>query len=958
MTDTKESFLCLHLNIRSMRENFDSFLLELCQMETQPCVIVLSEIWVYDYEIDFYKIDNYICYANCNDTYRAGGIAVYVKDNINVCHDKYNFDSADGIGLSFKINSLKIRLLAFYRFTGVPIDLFLTELRDSLVFIEDECVIYTGDINIDLTSPLDIVDRYKFLMNSNGFDSYINAPTRVSERSSSCLDHIFIRASPKIQNTCNFNGLILDNHISDHAMIELFAYIPKDNNENSGTTESKKIIDNNKFRNAILNANWSDIYECTDVNVAFKKFIDKIKLCLDKSLNTYKKINKNNKFRKAWMNNDLFRKIERKNALYKKYSKEPTNEILKLEYFNYRDNLKKELSETKENFYLDTCNRLKGNSKESWRIVDSLIGVKRRAIEIGEILNDRGELITDKTEIANEINRFFTNSFSNAYPNSTAALYQRYKDRFTTDPPISSFFLAPTSPVEIQRIIDELKIKKSPGKDKISTLAIKAVKEPLSEILSYIFNLSFLTGTYPRQLKETVVVAIFKGGDAKSMNNYRPIALLSVFAKIIEKLVKIRLQNFLNSINFYSSNQFGFRPGLGTEDAMKQVLSQFFNGINNSKKVAGLFLDIKKAYDCVNHETLLKKLYNAGIRGICNDWFKSFLSGRSQQVNIGGCLSDIAGINKGVPQGSSLSSELFLIYINDLCNGKFNGTVTSYADDTVLCYTVDTDLQLRAALLEDLRSLNIWLVKNSLQLNINKTKILRINLQKQPISFIQPFHDIECNNLDNCNCNHIEEVEHLKYLGITLDAQLNWNQHIQNLKKHLVIACRKFYYLRKLCTDRILNMLYCALVESRLQYGITMWGGAYLNSVNPLIIGQKFIIRVMSKKPARYHSLILFRDREILPLRYLYFYKVLEVFYRQSGQNPNDINYSHPTLRSRGTIVPPRPRKEKFRRFFLYVAPHVFNTLPIEIKNSINYKSFKSLVKRWLIEKDEVESLF
>lgn len=960
------SMLCVHLNIRSMRENFDSFLLELSQLDELPLIIVLSEVWIYENELDIYKIDGYHHYANCNDSYRAGGIVVYVKDGINVNHDKLNFISADGLKLYCTINNTNICVLAFYRFTGVSADIFVRELSHALDQIIDECVILTGDINVDLTSTARTVDEYKFMMNSYGFDSYINTPTRITGRTSSCIDHLYIRASPKILNLMNFEGTVCHNNITDHSMIKLFANLTDrripDNAQDSNnflSFKQRERVDNNKFLKEVQQTDWSVVYQCSNVDLAYDNFIVKIKDCLQKSLHKFTFHNKKNKFRKPWMNNNLLKKIEKKNTLYRKLSLEPENVNIKLEYYTLCKNLKKELSDVKEKYYQDTCSKLKGDSKTAWKIVDSLIGLKKKSIEVKEISNEQGELITDKGRIAEEFNKYFVNIVSTLdfNPNDSPTP-QTYRNRFKFDQPSASFFFMPTCPIEIQQVIDDLKLKKSPGKDGIATTTIKAAKEFLSVILSHIFNLSFESGTFPRQMKEAVVITIFKGGDTRNMSNYRPIALLSVFSKIFEKLVRNRIQNFLNASNFYSPNQFGFRAGLRTEDAMRQVLSKFYNGINDSKKVAGLFLDIKKAYDCVNHTILLRKLQDAGIRGICNDWFKSFLSDRTQQVEVGGCLSDVASIGNGVPQGSALSSELFLIYINDLCDGRFNGAVTSYADDTALCYAADTDAQLKTQIREDLEIINYWLHQNSLRLNIGKTKILMINLHQQPLSFSVPFHVAGCNDAASCSCEHIDEVNNLKYLGITIDSQLSWGTHISNLKLHLIIACRKFYYLRNLCPINILIMLYYALVESRLQYGITIWGGAYFTTLSPLLVGQKFIIRVICKKPARHSSLVLFRAKEILPLRYLYFFKVLEVFFERSGLSGGALLYSHPALRAGGSIIPPRPKKEKFRRCFLYVAPRVYNVLPFEIRAAEKLNRFKYLLKKWLLEKDSVETFF
>lgn len=664
---------------------------------------------------------------------------------------------------------------------------------------------------------------------------------------------------------------------------------------------------------------------------------------------------------KPWLTPYLLNRITVKNRLYKKTTKQPYNENLLNYYKRYRDKLKKEIQESKNKYFRETLNNLRGNSKETWKVVNTLLGENNRREPVKKMRATNGETLLNENLIANELNNHFISIYS---AKNTKKLnindYNSYKMLF--DKPIHhyhSMFFTPITNLEIEGIVLSMKSRKSPGYDNIRIELIKNVIKSISSTLAHIYNLSLETGVYPKKLKNAIVVPIFKSGDKENPNNYRPIALLSVFAKILEKVVRIRLVSFLTKHSFFSKNQFGFQKGLSTEDAMLKFISEIYNGINNNKKCAGLYLDIRKAYDTVNHDILLGKLQDSGVRGVCNNWFKSFLSNRSQQVRIGDSLSELKLIDTGVglPQGSGLSAELFLVYVNDLCNGNFEGSVTAFADDTALSYSADDRGQLAQMISEDLKKLNLWLQVNALELNASKSHIIVHKLRPEGNDLMNiSFHSNECDSPINCTCEKISEAPQVKYLGIIIDSKLTWNQQIIKLKRELTCVCRKFYYIRNLCPEYVMESLYYALVNSRLQYGIAVWGGAYFNNIKPLVTGQKYILRTIDKKPRLFSSLPIFRKWGFLPLRYLYFFKVLSIFFFRSGQ-VNVANREY-YLRSASNLTRPRPHKEIFKRFYLFIAPKVYNEIPISIRQQKNPRSFKFFLKNWLLEKQDVEVWF
>jgi len=266
-----------------------------------------------------------------------------------------------------------------------------------------------------------------------------------------------------------------------------------------------------------------------------------------------------------------------------------------------------------------------------------------------------------------------------------------------------------------------LKNNKSPGADNIGSKILKDIVCDIIYPLSHIFNLSFVTGVVPHSLKLAKVILVYKRGDRSDPGNYRPIFLLSVFDKILEKLMCKRLCFFLQLHNVLYSYQFGFRKYHSTTFALIDVIDGIYQHLDSDEYTIGIYLDLQKAFDTGNHDVLLYKLNNYGIKKSVYQWFKNYLSDRKQFTSLPGVSSEIGYISIGVPQGSVLGPLLFLLYVNDIHQAVLDAEVKLFADDTnlflhnkKLCTVFD-----RANTC--LQHMSKWLIANRLSLNVDQT---------------------------------------------------------------------------------------------------------------------------------------------------------------------------------------------------------------------------------------------
>ena len=321
-------------------------------------------------------------------------------------------------------------------------------------------------------------------------------------------------------------------------------------------------------------------------------------------------------------------------------------------------------------------------------------------------------------------------------------------------------------------------------------------------------------------------LVIHKNGSIQDMNNYCPISLLSIFDKIMEKIMHERLYKFLELNNILYSKQFGFRKNNSTIDALIKITDKIRESVDKGKYGCGIFIDLCKAFDTVNHNILLLKMEHYGVRGPSLQWFRSYLSERKQYVYINGECSELKQISCGVSQGTVLGPLLLKkldLYL--------------FADDTNIYYEDKSSENLEIRVNKELKNLYLWLSVNRLALNIEKTNFVIFHPFNKPFKY---------NVTIIIHKKAITEKKSIKYLGILIDSTLSWKDHITNLSKKLSRTVGILYKLRPFVNLKIMKDIYYALFYSHLVYGIHVWGSAWDSSLNIIQVLQKRVVRLMT----------------------------------------------------------------------------------------------------------------
>ena len=828
--DNQQSDLAaIHLNIRGLNSKIGELmhLIDNSLKCQSPEIIMLCETWLKS-NSPRPMIPGYMLERHDRKRKQGGGTGILISSR---CKYKRRQDleetdcaALESCFIELEANKKNIIFGSIYRPPNSPPNEFLelfNALTRKLQTENPQSELVIGlDHNLDLLKHGNHKPTRLFVeqLYDIGLVPLITKPTRISHSSATLIDNILV--SYKLADNSN-QGIICDN-ISDHlpCYALLHDIYPTKKEDTYITTRDLREVNltalKNKLNEGVLLPNPTH-----GVDEQFNHFHETLEYYIESFIPIVsRKINPKDIRREKWVCPGLLRSIKKCKRMYKKHITNKNNIKLFDKYKHYNQTLQKTKRYAKKAHYLDQCRQHKSNSKKLWQTINHVIrktNNKSEVIEklkIDNITEHRGEVI------AEELAKYFS-TVGKVFANKIGPSVKSERDYLNSIPvSTKSIFLAPVTTTEINRIITNMMPKTSSGIDEINNKLLKEIKSVVLVPLEQIFNLSLERGVFPERMKIAKVVPLHKGKSKEHANNYRPISLLLTISKVLEKVVYSRVYEFLTNTGQLYVSQYGFRKKHACEHAVGELVSAIVKGFEEGKQTAGVFLDLSKAFDTLNHSSVLLKLERYGLRGPCLRWFESYLTNRRMLVSCRtndsseASTSETHKVEFGAPQGSCLGPLLFVIYCNDLQLHLLYLNCIQFADDTTLYITHVNLNYINFALNHDLEILQDWFRANKLTLNVGKSVCILFNKKAD--------RDRELHI--KINDELIPQVEFTKFLGMWIDQSLNWREHASRLILKLTRNTHLLRMGKHILSPHAQKILYHAQISSNILYGLSIWG--------------------------------------------------------------------------------------------------------------------------------------
>lgn len=961
----------LHLNIRSLLPKHD----ELCLLAKQSNadIICLSETWldnsVFDSEI---SINGYTVVRRDRNRH-GGGVCIYIRNTLSFnIRDDLEHSDLEALFIDILLPKSKPILCGVIYRPPKQTDFYNileTVLLSCSSFNSQENVIL-GDFNTNVSktsTSCPLSRSLKSLCSLFSFKQLIHAPTRIFSESSSIIDLILASDPQNISQSG-----VIDCSLSDHQLIFCTRKLCRSKSGNHNTVFLRSLKNYNKeaFQQHLVGTDWSSVLLCENVHNAWNSFKHIFTSAIE-SVAPLKQVRIKQRT-EPWISSEILQHIVNRDKAYNIFKQHKSEENLKA-FREIRTKTQILISKAKKNYFKTTIEENKHDSKNIWKNLKILGMPTKKSSSSGNIglaIND--EICFDRLSVAEKFNSFYTSVASKLVeklPKCLNKFGSSFVFNYYSSKGVKPNFynLSIVTEIQVLKYINLLGLNKATGLDGIPARFVLDSASIIASPLSHIINLSIIQGSVPDDLKLARVVPLYKKNDKTEVGNYRPVSILSIVSKVLERVVYDQVYSYLSNHDLLYQHQSGFRQGFSTETCLINLTDYLRSEMDKGNMVGMVLLDLQKAFDTVDHGILLMKLRAIGLAESSVSWFSSYLSDRHQLVDVSGTLSSRANINCGVPQGSILGPLLFLIYVNDM-SAVVKHRLNLYADDSGILVSGKCKSEIENVLSTELEAVSEWLICNKLSLHLGKTESILFGSKTR----LRNHYSLNV----TCNGQSIVSKDSVKYLGATIDQTLSFESMVMSIIQKVNGRLKFLYRKREYLSFHTKKMLIMAIIQCHLDYASPVWYYSLTQSLrNKLQVTQNKMVRFVMNLDARSHiGKDEFSFVKWLPVEHRVKFKTLcHVFKIHSGESPLYMQdmftpassvHSYST-RFRVTAQNPGnasivsfsdsgryslPKVKGFgKRSFAYIGCSLWNDLPQCLRSAKSIQSFKIRAKEHLL---------
>ena len=815
----------VNVNICSLNKNINH-LQNLCNSLETPKIVIATEVWQ-PRNTNLKGYQPPVLRVRCEK--RGGGIGIFVREKTpyaiehKISNIKFKFIETIAIIIKEKYNEYVA--IGVYRPPNSNIKQALEEFKILLRQAKETKLpfLVSGDLNIDISRKNHITNEYLDIIQYHQCSQLIESPTRITHKSSTIIDHIIT------SNEIIAESAVINATVSDH--LPTILYWKVKNSKNSHTfqtfqTFSKEKIDLKKLEQKLLNRETIN-YENMNANSSFDAFhtivTETIQECSSKFKAKYSP-------RTVWISEKALKSKIEMDKKRKIFLRQNTlqNET---EYKSSKTQYNRQLRYDKKVHYQNKILEANGNPHKIWQIINEVLNRKQKQQLRSEIIDNEGNLTSDENKISNSFNTFYKDialEIVRNIPKSNQP-YEYYLSKMKQ--PENSFELKEVDSYSVYKTMMNISSKKSKGPYGISNYILKKIAPFVFKDLTTCINKSFKEKTFPETLKVSKIVPLFKKGDSTDMNNWRPICQISPFSKVYEKLYLQQLNEHYETNRIIDKNQFGFMEKHNVTQPLIIIKDYIERNLNLKNEVVLIGIDLTKAFDLINTNGILqnKLLYLFKNQESIN-WLSSYFKNRHQYTKWQESLSETVKCNNySIVQGSAQGPKTFISFINDLPKVSDFLTIL-FADDTSLLMAHKDPKKLQIEINKELIKINDYFNANGLSLNINKTSFLHFTSKAN-----KTILELKIGN------ETIKEESSLKFLGVTLDNNLKFKTHFQNVVDKLRKGLNGLILSKNILTYESKFAIYHSLFHCHLSYCPIVW-------LTNLTLKEKKILGTMQKR--------------------------------------------------------------------------------------------------------------